>query len=436
MDTITLKNILMVIQRTINSVDNRLLNHGEQVGYICMRMGLEMGYTHEQLLPMCALAMIHDIGAYKVEERSRMIEFEVERPHEHAVYGSLFVRHFGPFQNAENIILYHHWKYENRYKVVEDRLIPSEAFLIHLADRVSVLYAHTGVQLAKALQSQIPPMAGKTFDPEHVTLLMDMVKKSDMIDKLLDGSYLADFYDFLDQEQLTSDEAILYLSILVYAIEFRSRQTVTHSISVAIAATQIAGFMGLSEHELDTIRHAALLHDVGKITTPIEILTKPGALTDSEMATMRMHVVATAEILEGTGLDFISRIASSHHEKLNGRGYPLGINEENLCVESRILAVADILTALVEPRYYKPALSKEAVMGIMGELASVDEIDTNVLAVVLANYDRITVRMGRQQKQILAQYDEMAKEYDQLLYEVHYVLDTSVGAEMITQKAA
>ena len=129
MSTITLKNVLRIIQRTINSVDNRLINHGEQVGYVCMRMGRAMQYPEDQLLSLCALAMMHDIGAYKVEERKRMTEFEVILPHEHAVYGSLFMRYFGPLRGAANIILNHHWKYEHRSRIVDDRLVPQEAFL-------------------------------------------------------------------------------------------------------------------------------------------------------------------------------------------------------------------------------------------------------------------------------------------------------------------
>lgn len=436
MDSITLKSILMVIQRTINSVDNRLLNHGEQVGYICLRMGLAMGYKQEQLLPLCTLAMMHDIGAYKVEERERMTEFEVELPHEHAVYGSLFVQHFGPLQHLSNVIFYHHWRYENRHNVINGRPVPPDAFLVHLADRVSVLYARYGQKLAEAVRVQLPNLAGTAFDPEHVEMLLQLTEQTDIIDKILDGSYLTEFYGFLDRAPLTTEQAVSYLCMLVYAIEFRSRSTVTHSVSVGSCTEQLAEFSGVPKSDRELLRHAALLHDVGKITTPVDILTKPGKLDATEMEIMRRHVVVTAEIITGTGLDQVKDIASNHHEKLNGKGYPRGLCEAELCTSSRIIAVADILTALLEPRYYKPALNKETILDIMSRIAEANEIDTEIFAVVQKNYDQITAEIENQQKLMLSQYDEIAQEYNQLLEEVYAVLDTSARAGMNTLIAA
>jgi len=395
-----------------------------------------MGYTDEQLLPLCTLAAIHDIGAYKVEERTRMIEFEVDHPHEHAVYGSLFVRHFGPFPDSANAILYHHWKYRDRYKIVDDRLIPAEAFLIHLADRVSVLYAHFGGGLADAIRRQMPSLANKTFNPDHVTKLMEMVEQSDIIDRILDGSYLKEFYDYLDQASVTTDEAISYLSALVYIIEFRSHQTVTHSVSVACAAAHIAELVDMPEADKTELGQAALLHDVGKISTPLDILTKPGRLTDTEMDTMRRHVVSTGEILSDTGLDRIRNIASSHHEKLNGKGYPLGLVEQQLCQESRVLAVADILAALVEPRYYKPAMAKEDVLGILGRAAEANDIDASIFRLVENNYDRITAEIERLQKDMLSLYDSISTDYIRVLQEINDTLGGSVRAETELPKAA
>ena len=433
---VTLKDILLVIQRTINSVDNRLENHGEEVGYLCVQMGLAMGYSEEQLLPLCALAMMHDVGAYKVEERLRMTEFEVELPHEHAIYGSLFVQHFSPFRHMANTIFYHHWRYEDRYKIVDDRLIPSEAFLIHLADRVSVLYAHSGQQLAGAIQRQIPRSAGTVFDPKHVDALLQLVDTTDVIEKIIDGRYLEEFYDYLDRTLLTSEQTISYLCMLVYIIEFRSRSTVTHSVSVESGTQQIAQLMGMSESDRNVLSSAALLHDVGKMITPIEILTKPGRLTDSEMEVMRRHVVTTSEIIRGNGLGQLKDIASNHHEKLNGKGYPKGLSEQELCTKSRIIAVADILAALVEPRYYKPALCKADVLEIMGKAAAARDIDPDIYAIVRDNYEQITCEMEKQQKVILSLYDHLESEYEHLRQEAYSTLSNSVIGETIPLKAA
>jgi len=432
----SLKDILVVIQRTINSVDSRLENHGEQVSYLCLQIGRAMGLPDAQILPLCSTAMIHDIGAYKVEERQRMTEFEVIDPHEHAVYGSLFFRYFSPLHKMADAILYHHWKYEDRFRLIDDRPVPWEGFLIHLADRVSVLYKQFGNKLPQAIEDHIPKMAETVFDPKHVDTFIHLLKNTDIIEKMLDGRYLPELYDYLDSVPLDWEQSVAYLCMLVYAIEFRSRSTVTHSISVEACARQIAELMHLSDSDRNILRSAALLHDVGKITIPIDVLTKPGKLTPQEMDTMRRHVVATSEIIGGTGLDHLNSIASSHHEKLNGKGYPKGLSADQLCTKSRILAVADIFTALVEPRYYKPALSKDEVLAIMARSAAEGEIDTGIVGIVEDKFDRIISEMDRKQREALALYDNVMWEYDHLMQMVHSTLGISPVSDITVGKAA
>lgn len=432
----SLKDILVVTQRTINSIDSRLENHGEQVSYLCLQIGRAMGLPEDQILPLCATAMIHDIGAYKVEERQRMTEFEVIDPHEHAVYGSLFFRHFSPLPRMANTILYHHWKYKDRFKLIDDRLVPWEAFMLHLADRVSVMYKQFGDRLSQAIESFIPKMMGTIFDPMHVDTLIHLLRNTNAIEKMLDGRYLPELYDYLDSVPLSREQSVAYLCMLVYAIEFRSRSTVTHSISVDACARQIAEHMHLSESDRNILHSAALLHDVGKITTPIDVLTKPGKLTSQEMETMRRHVVATSEIIGGTGLDHLNSIASSHHEKLNGKGYPRGLKADQLCTKSRILAVADIFTALVEPRYYKPALSKDEVLAILTRSAAAGEIDADIVAVVKDNIDQIISDVERKQKAALTLYDDVMWEYEHLMQMAHSVLGASPASDTTMSKAA
>lgn len=420
----TLKDILLTIQRTIDSVDNRLTNHGEQVGYLCLHMGRELGYSDEQLTELTALAMVHDIGAYKVEERRKMIEFEITSPHEHAVYGYLFLREFSPLAHLAKVILYHHWRFDRRRFALPGMPVPDESLLIHLADRVSVLFAHYGNRIKSEITGRISPIAGTIFHPRYARLLENLTQQTDIIDKLMDGSYLEEIYSFLEKSPINSEQANSYLAMLVQAIDFRSRQTVTHSVSVVSAAVQIAELVGLSPDEKNMIEVAALLHDVGKMTTPIEILSKPGKLTDEEMRIMQSHVRMTEEILLGAGLNDINRIASYHHERPNGRGYHRGASGAEISREARILAIADRLAALVEPRYYKSALSKQEVLGIMDNAAEVNDIDARIYAVIPEHYDPITANMRSKQKEMLRLYEQITSEYTALLRDIYGARNT------------
>ena len=142
------------------------------------------------------------------------------------------------------------------------------------------------------------------------------------------------------------------------AIEFRDGGTGEHISRVATVSQLIAEGLGCDPEFCRTIYLAAPLHDVGKVGIPDAILTKPGRLTDAEMATMREHVGLGQRILSGAESSLIriaEHIVASHHERWDGKGYPAGLAGEDIPLEGRIVAVADVFDALCSPRPYKSA---------------------------------------------------------------------------------
>jgi HD-GYP domain-containing protein (c-di-GMP phosphodiesterase class II) len=108
---------------------------------------------------------------------------------------------------------------------------------------------------------------------------------------------------------------------------------------------------------------AGLLHDIGKISIPTEILSKPGQLTASEMAMIRFHPSVGYDILKSIEFDWpVADIILQHHERLNGSGYPMGISGENILVEARIIAVADVVEAMSSHRPYRPAVGRDKAL--------------------------------------------------------------------------
>ena len=153
------------------------------------------------------------------------------------------------------------------------------------------------------------------------------------------------------------------IAALARSVEFRDPYTAGHERRVSELAATIATGIGLDEGLVRRVRLAGMLHDVGKIVVPAEILAKPGRLTEMEFALIKGHPQAAADILEPIEFDFaLAVIVLQHHERLDGSGYPAGLKGDEILLEARILAVADVVEAMVSHRPYRAALPLSAAV--------------------------------------------------------------------------
>ena len=147
------------------------------------------------------------------------------------------------------------------------------------------------------------------------------------------------------------------------AVELRDAYTAGHLRHVAQLATAVAREIGLSEQQIEGLFFAATIHDVGKINVPAELLSKPGKLTPLEFQMIQTHVQTGYEIIKGINFPWpIAQIILQHHERLDGSGYPRGLKGEAILLEAKILAVADVVEAMVSHRPYRQALGLEAAL--------------------------------------------------------------------------
>ena len=147
------------------------------------------------------------------------------------------------------------------------------------------------------------------------------------------------------------------------AMESRDPYTSGHQRRVAELARLVGQKMGLDKDRLQRLYIGSLLHDIGKISTPESILSKPGKLTEEEWNLVRSHTKRGYEILKDTNLPWpVADMALHHHERLDGSGYPHGISGDKLCLENRILAVCDVVEAMSTHRPYRPARERQEVV--------------------------------------------------------------------------
>jgi putative nucleotidyltransferase with HDIG domain len=174
------------------------------------------------------------------------------------------------------------------------------------------------------------------------------------------------------------------VSALTCTLEIRDPHTAGHQNRVAKLSCAIACRMGFENGALEKVKMAGLIHDIGKIYVPSELLSKPTKLMEVEMNLIRYHSTAGYEILRNAEMPGpIAEIVLQHHERINGAGYPKGLREEQILLESQIIAVADVYEAMISHRPYRPSLGKQA---------AIEELSRN--KGLLYNADAVDVCLG------------------------------------------
>jgi PAS domain S-box-containing protein/putative nucleotidyltransferase with HDIG domain len=156
---------------------------------------------------------------------------------------------------------------------------------------------------------------------------------------------------------------IVTVNTLASTVEMRDPYTAGHQRRVTILACAIAEELGLTEEQFDGLRLAGLVHDIGKFTVPVEILNKPGRISETEFNIIKTHPQAGYNLLKEIEFPWpVAQIVLQHHERLDGSGYPQGLKNGGIMLEAKILAVADVVEAMASHRPYRPALGIEVAL--------------------------------------------------------------------------
>lgn len=395
------------VNATLRRIDERLVDHGDRVAFIACELCEEGGLPLDMktLFLLCAF---HDIGAYKTDEIDRLLEFETYDVWNHSVYGYLFMKYMSPMREDAEAILYHHTPWDDLQKTGSTR--QDYASLIHLADRMDIVLTYG--KDPSALEGLMDNRRD-LFREDYAELARNCCRRRRMIERLADGSFLQDNMSRLRGFFPTADETLEYLKMIVYAIDFRSEHTVTHTINTVSLALNIARHFGFDGEELEKIYLGALLHDVGKIAVPVSILEYPGRLSPAQMEIMRTHVKETEHLIQGIVPEEVLRIAVRHHEKLDGSGYPYGLTGDKLTMPQRIVAVADIVSALSSRRSYKEPFPREKTLDILKQMER-SQLDPDVCAYVSENYDHIMEVTEPDRLRIIETYQNILKEYSRV----------------------
>jgi len=262
-----------------------------------------------------------------------------------------------------------HWDGSGYPGGLKGEEIPIISRLMCIAQHLDAFCMDRGPQVA---MDTLLERAGRWFDPELVkaTILLD---RSRMLwRECLPGDPVEETRRAIlslhpkEQAFLSASGIDTICEAFADVVDAKSPFTFRHSLGVQDASVAIGNTLGLSDRRIQVLRRAALLHDVGKLSIPNTILDKPTKLTDFEFTLIKTHPGLSIQILNRVqAFREIAVLAGEHHERLDGTGYPFGLTREDLSVESKIIAVADVFAALSEHRPYREALGAERIRSIM-----------------------------------------------------------------------
>ena len=232
---------------------------------------------------------------------------------------------------------------------------------VAVANRILEAAAQERVQPREGENLPLAISMGLAIFPDHSQHKEELIAYADaslLEAKQTAGGNLVIANNEPDDPLASKHTAFGVLDALVRAVDRKDRYTRQHSQQNAEFAVELGRIMGLSEGTLSALRIGGLLHDVGKIGVPDDILKKPGALNDEEFAIMREHVVLSNLIVHGVpNLHEVSDAVYSHHERWDGKGYPRGLGGEEIPLSGRIMALVDAYSAMILDRPYRKALT-------------------------------------------------------------------------------
>lgn len=263
-----------------------------------------------------------------------------------------------------------HWDGQGSPRKLAGEAIPLFARIALLSQVVEIFFADGGAPRAIAT---VRARRGSWFDPALVDVFERIAVRPELWDGLRDpdiGARLVSLEPAEYAHVVDDDELDRLAGAFAAVIDAKSPFTFGHSSRVSQYAQLIGAEVGLTDRQLLWLRHAALLHDIGKLGVSNSILDKPGKLTDEEFEQVKLHPVYSMDILSKVGIfNSLAPVASGHHERLDGRGYPWGLKGEQIDFATRIISVADVFDAVSAERPYRGAMPLDQALAILDEMA-------------------------------------------------------------------
>ena len=357
------KNIIGIMEKALNDVDPRLIDHGKRVAYLMYKV-LEPQhlFCSKELHDICTLALLHDLGAYKTEEIDRMVAFETTDVWEHSVYGYMFVKYYSPLSSWAPVLLYHHGECEwvNHLESSKHQML---AQLIHLCDRADI----------QSLQEDsnqefiwyINQSRGKMYRDDIVNMYLESELDINIVFHEMKED--KQFEDFLYNTPLSTKVTKQYLQMTLYSIYFRNEQKVNRVYVSTYIPASFAKFFKLTKVEKEKIIKYNFLKNLEEIELPKKFVRSARQMNMSNMRLDNYNF-----------LEDVHMLANLFHTLYGSEGY------KNSC-------------------------SKDMVIELLSDLIEQQGLKTNIVALAIEEYDNLDKKARPVRPSVLEIYKAMHK---------------------------
>ncbi len=374
------------------------IHHGKRVAFMAAECGKRMGWNRQQLDDLFQAAILHDSGVSKTSVHAKLAQLQWEEESEHCVLGAELMHSSPLLEKFAPIILHHHSHWSQLELLDLPEAVKLNANCIYMVDRVDILtlkHLAEGADILlgkEKIRDTIASKRGDWFHPELVDAFLDLSRSEAFWFSLeMDNinGYVATWVTETRPENMSFESLRSLVYVFSRIVDAKSVFTREHSEGVARLARYLGERAGLGQERCEMIELAGLLHDIGKLRIPDELLEKPGRLDDNEVILMRRHSFDTYNILKKiSGLEQVTQWAAQHHERVDGSGYPYHLGKEALSIEARIIEVADVFQALAQRRPYRDSLPPETILAMLQEQVASGKLDGDVVALVAGDLHR------------------------------------------------
>ena len=386
---VDMRQVVLLMARAVDLVGVDDVLHGQRVAIVAVQCARWLGWDQAAKNLLFNAGLLHDIGVSSSRvHRTLTNELEWEGVNIHCEQGSRLLKKFAPLAHLAPVLLHHHTHWEELPERGIEPAVALSANLIFLANWVDMnaapYFADNSLLLhVEDIRSRISHYSGRFFAPELVSAFLD-ASRAEAFWLILYPDFIPQFVSEMelqaDQQEIGLDDLKTFALIIAEIVDAKSHFTYEHSLGVARLARFISGHFGIHGDRRDLLEVAALMHDLGKLQIPDEVLESPLELTPLERSIMKKHSFATYQIMRRvSGLEELARWASQHHESLNGGGYPFHMIGAELALEARIIKVADVYQALAQNRPYRKPLSAAAIIALLRQMQEALEVDPQLV---------------------------------------------------------